>query len=185
MTLASLAEAIEWARDRWDNQRSAPLRLHTHDTEGIGPFYSRSFASSLDASPASSATMTQTASCYHPLVRAGQSPLDCPECFGLGVKEVRRDLYLYPMTRALTRLRDSLGPERQPHPYHLVILLAGQRWDARRVADDIGIHWDRAEALFLMALRRLHSHYAEGPVSTQRTSWLEKSASQQAAETAA
>jgi hypothetical protein len=188
MTLATLAEAIEWARDHWAEQRPVPTRLHTRETEGVGLFYAHPFQAALDGSPDAVTSMPQTQPCYHPTLMARMSPRDCPECLGLGVKETRVDRFVYPMSRALTRLHNSLGPSRQPHPYHLLILLAGSGWNPRMVAADTGIGWDRMEALLLMSIRRLHAFYAAGPISMRTSAsptWIEKSESQQAAETAA
>lgn len=184
MTLASLSEAITWLRDHWQEQRPSPIKLHTRDTEGIGPFHTPAMAAALDGSCDVTTTAPQTQTCYHPLSKTAK---DCPECIGLGVKEVRVDRYVYPMSRALQRLHDSLGPARHPHPYHLVVVLAACGWDARHAAAAIDRPTETAEALFLMAIRKLHSHYSAGPVNTRTSgpSWIDKSESQKAAETAA
>ena len=188
MTLATLSDAIDWVRDRWANQRAVPTRLHTREEEGVGLGFTPAFRAALDGKPDTVIASTRTESCYHPLLSRGMSPRDCPECRGAGVKEVRSDLYAHPMTLALHRLRLGLASRRHPHPYGLVIVLASHGWDARQAARALAIHWDRAEPLFLMALRRLHGHYAEGPVDTRsrtyasRTvSWLEMSDSNRAA----
>lgn len=190
--LVSLDEALDWARSHWANQRTAPVRLHTRDTEGIGPFFTAGMSAALDGSPEAFSSSPSTQRCDHPLLAPRMSPHDCPECSGSGLKEARIDRYLFPMSRALTRLHDSLGPGRQPHPYHLVIALASQNWNARAAAGSLDVHWDRASALFLLALRRLHSFYEEGPVNTRASApssgtvaWTDKSAAQQNAETAA
>lgn len=194
MTLFSLSEAIDWTRSRWDNQRCAPVRLHeAHTTEGeLGaPRFSHGMAAALDGSPSAVASITGTQPCYHPLLNRGDSPRNCAECIGTGVKEYRSDRYLFPMSRALSRLANSLGPTRQPHPYRLVIELASHGWDPRNTASSTGIPWDRAEPLFLQALRKLHGHYAEGPIAsrTYTAGWTTLSDSQrnaiQAGETAA
>jgi len=187
VTLASLPEAISWLKDHWAEQRAAPTRLHTHANEGLGPFYTPAFAAALDGSAEAYVSTIGPTDCYHPLIRAGQSPLKCPECNGMGVKDHRTDRYLYPMSRALTRLHNQLGPGRQPHHYVLVLLLADHRFDARGAAASVDLNWDRAEALFLMAIRRLHAQYAAGPAPTRTSgpSWIDKSDSQRSAETAA
>lgn len=183
MTLASLSEAIDWARSNWHQQRAVPLRLHVRDNEGLGPFYTAAFAAALDGSSSATTVAPETVSCYHPLLNGRADIRNCPECIGMGVKEVRHERYLYPMSRALTRLHNSLGPGRQPHPYHLVVELAACQWNARSAAEMLNLNWDRAEALFLMALRRLHGFYAAGPVQTKPT-WIELSDAQRAAEMA-
>lgn len=187
MTFLTLSEGIDWAREHWAEQRPVPSRLHTRSTEGVGLFFSPAFAAALDGSDEAHVSMRGPMSCYHPTVAIGMSVLNCPECFGTGVKDHASDRYLYPMSRALRRTHNSLGPGRQPHPYHLIIELAGHAWNPYHAAAGMGLNYDRAEALFLMALRRLHSHYSAGPVNTRSAapSWVDKSDSQRAAETAA
>ena len=185
MTLATLSDAIDWARDRWANQRAVPTRLHTREEEGVGLGFTPAFRAALDGKPNTVIASTRTQSCYHPLA-LNRPARDCPECLGAGVKEVRSDLYAYPMTRALIKLRNGLASRRHPHPYGLVIVLASHGWLPQQAARALDIPWDRAEALFLMALRRLHNFYSEGPVDTRtyapRTvGWLEMSDSQRAA----
>lgn len=185
--LLTLSEAIEWAQAHWHEQRPAPIRLHTRDNEGLGPFFTPAFTAALDGSAEMVSSMPRTESCYHPTIAAGMSPRDCRECLGVGVKDVRSDRYMYPMSRALVRTHNSLGSPRQPHPYHLILELVAHAWNPHHAAAALALNWDRAEALFLMALRRLHSHYSAGPVNTRTSapSWTDKSDSQRAAETAA
>ena len=184
---ATLTDAIEWARDRWANQRAVPTRLHTREEEGIGLGFTPAFRTALDGKPDTVIDQTRTVDCHHPLLPRGHAERDCPECNGHRVKEVRSDLYAYPMTLALHRLRNGLASRRHPHPYGLVIVLASHGWLPRQAARALELPWERAEPLFLMALRRLHSHYAEGPVRTSRstvervTSWVDLSDSQRAA----
>lgn len=185
MTLATLHEATDWLSSHWAEQRPAPTRLHKRETEGVGLFYSAAFAAALDGSAEASVTMTGPVDCYHPLIRAGQSPLNCPECHGFNVKEHRTDRFLFPMSRALLHLHNSMGSPRQPHPYHLILILADHGFEPRAAAASVDFNWDRAEALFLMAIRRLHSMYAAGPMRTRTTSWIDKSDSQRDAESAA
>jgi hypothetical protein len=190
MTFASLSEAVSWLEDHWAEQRPVPMRLHTHSNEGLGPFYSGQFQAALSGNPEAVVTMTGPTACYHPLLGLGMRAIDCPECFGLGVKEHRTDRYLYPMSRALTHLRNSLGSPRQPHPYALVILLALCQFDARRMhrmLDEGDYSWNRTEAYTLMALRKLRGWYVAGPTPTHTSapSWVDKSESQRTAETMA
>ena len=177
MTFAGLTEAIDWTAARWDGQRPAPIRLHqAHSVDGAlgGLMFTHSFAAALDGSPSVTSDAVRTVSCYHPLARR---PFDCPECFGLGVKDVRVDRYRYPMTLALHKLRHVLRPRRQPHPLALILTLADHDWDWRATSRSLDVHPDTGEALLLRALRQLHSRYAEGPVR-----WIDKSESQQHAE---
>ena len=171
-TLASLDEAIEWAQSRWANQRTVPSVLHeSHTTEGAlgAPRFTGAFAAALDGRPDTVIASNRTETCYHPLLPLRRPERDCPECIGTKVKEVRSDLYAFPMTLALHRLRNGLASRRHPHPYGLVVVLAAHGWMPRQAARALDLPWDRAEALFLMALRKLHSHYAEGPVKTSRS----------------
>lgn len=185
MSLGSLDEAIAWVRDRWQLQRTPPTRLHSRETEGVGLFYSPRFGHSLDAPIDAHSSISGTVNCYHPLIAARMSPHDCPECLGMGIKQHRSERYLWPMSFALTRLHASLGAGNQVHPYALVIYLAEHDWDARATAASMELDYGQASVLFLVALRRLHGFYAEGPTPTRTTTWIQKSDSQRAAETAA
>lgn len=183
MTLATIADAIDWASARWDGQRTAPVRLHrAHATDGAlgAPAFSLAFARSLDETPRATSAASRTVSCYHPMLATGMSPRDCPECLGLGIKDVAVDRYRYPMTLALSKLANSLRPRRQPHPYALILALATHGWDWRSTSRALDMHPDLGEALLLRALRQLHGRYEEGPVG--RISWIDKSDSQQQAE---
>lgn len=190
VTLVTLSDAIEWVTDRWANQRAVPTRLHTREEEGIGLGFTPAFAAALDGKPDTVRSESRTVECWHPLLPKGHADRDCPECIGTRVKEVRSDLFLFPMSLALARLRNGLANRRQPHPYGLVIVLAANGWLPEKAARSLAIPWDRAEPLFLMALRKLHGRYQEGPVKTTvSSSWVSFSESQQnaiiAGETAA
>src|SRR6185369_11076507 len=50
VTPATLSEAITWTQDHWAEQRPAPIRLHTRDNQGLGPFFTPAFAAALDGS---------------------------------------------------------------------------------------------------------------------------------------
>ena len=182
--LSDLSEAITWARERWDRQRPVPVRLHeARTTEGAlgAPRFSHAFASALDANPASVMTDAHTQPCGHPLLAGSQATRDCPECFGIGIKDVTVDRYRYPMTLALSRLSNALPVRRTyPHPYLAIVTLAEHGWDAHATARSLDLGWDMAEAHLLRSLRQLHSRYQEGPIA--RVSWVEKSSSQQNAE---
>lgn len=165
MTLATISEALDWVAQHWDGQRPAPVRLHrAHATDGAlgAPAFTAAFAATLDGSLTATSDAQRTVHCGHPL-----SPLsarDCPECFGVGVKDVRVDRYRFPMSLALDRLSNTLRPRRQPHPFRLVLSLADHAWDWQAAARSLDMHPDLAEALFLRALRMLHGRYEEGPV---------------------
>lgn len=184
--LASLSEAIRWTQERWDQQRTAPTRLHdseTDDGHGLGgrkfsaPFL-RLLSERLDAT----AAIPRTVSCHHPMLGFGLRVHECPECAGVGLKEARTELYRYPMTLALAKLQNSLPLRRSyPHPYIVVVTLAQHGWEPRATVQTLGLGWDMGEALMLHALRGLHSRYTEGPVDT-RVSWVDRSESQRNAE---
>lgn len=174
----TLPDAIKWTRDRWDQQRPVPIRLHEHAIDGqLGPRFTGAFRAALDGRADATDDTVRTESCYHPLLARGMSPRDCPECIGAGIKDVRVDRYRYPMSHALLRLSKTLRQRRHPHPVTIVLTLADHGWDARATARSMDMHWDLAEAILLRSLRQLHSRYEEGPVK-----WTHKSESQQNAE---
>ena len=181
---ASLADAIDWAQDRW-HERPVPLRLHDRDVDGqLGLRYSWPFIRELDAHPGQCIEADVTEPCYHPTLYRGDSPRDCPACLGAGVKTVRRVRYRYPLWRAFNRLlRDNPTRPHLPGPARCVVSLAGSDWDGRDTTRRLGLTWDVGEALLLMSLRKLHHYYAEAP--TGRPSWVDKSDSQRKAEEAA
>ena len=221
MTLATLSDAIDWARDRWAGQRAVPLRLHAGEVEshslttdlggctcmsctrsahegGTGALaFTASFSSALEGINHAKTDAPRTVACYHPTLRIGARVQDCPECDGHGVKEVTTTVFQYPMTLALNRLRNAVYNRRQPHPYGLIVVLAAHGWRAQEAAAALAIPWDRAEPLFIMALRKLHAKYQEAPLNTRPTttyaggsgSWVDLSDAQrnaiEAGETAA
>lgn len=193
MTLATLSDAIDWARDRWAQQRTVPTRLHTREEEGVGLGFTPAFRVALDGKPNHKTLIETSETCGHWQRRL---PDLCPDCAiydkdgraiaESGLYKKRTYRYTYPMSLALHKLRLGLASRRHPHPYGLVIVLAAHGWLPQQAARALEMPWDRAEALFLMALRRLHNYYSEGPVDTRtyasRTvGWLEMSDSQRAA----
>ena len=182
MTLATLAEALDWAEKHWES-RNPPVKLvDGRQTEGElgGLAFTPAFARHLDAHPNQTILEDRSVACYHPTLPKGQDPHECHECFGTGTKQHRTLRYRWPMWRACAKLQNALRPRNQPHPYHLVLLLAAHGWDARRAAGHMP--WDYAEAAFLRALRQLHGRYEEGPVDTRTYGpggWISLSESQQ------
>lgn len=181
MTFTSLSEAIEWAEARW-HERPAPIRLHARDIDGqLGLQYSRPFARLLSAHPNQTHEAEMTEPCYHPTIRAGQSIRECPACSGMGVKTALREVWDYPMWRACERLaKDRATRPHLPTPGLLVERLAEHRWRPMAAAYNLGLPWDLAEPLFLMALRKLRGYYTDAPIP--RRSWVDLSESQQNAE---
>jgi hypothetical protein len=183
MTFASLSEGIDWTRARWDQQRPVPMRLHeARTTEGAlgAPPFTGAMHAALAGKPTSVTDALRTVDCYHPMLVKGMSPRDCPECYGLGLKDVRVDRFRFPMTLALHRLSKLLRQRRNPHPYWLILALADHGWDAHAAARALDLHWTLAEPLFLRAVRQLHDQYQEAPLP--RTSWVDKSEAQRNAE---
>jgi hypothetical protein len=176
----NLRDAIDWLEERWGEQRQAPIRLHAaHSTEGAlgAPSFTGAFAAHLDWTPRTVVRWRMTASCAHPLTDGNSRR--CPECSGLGIKEIAADRYPYPMTVALNLLARLPRHREQPHPAELVASIAQRDWNARAVAEHYGLPWEQAEPLLLRAIRKLHSRYRAGPMAV---SWVDKSESQQAAE---
>lgn len=176
----TLADAIDWARPRWQ-ERPVPTRLHDRDLDGqLGLRYSHPFIRELDAHPGQFVETEITEDCYHPLLVRGDSPRDCRACLGAGVKTVRRVRYRYPMWRAFNRLlRDNAPRPHLPSPAQVVVTLAGNDWNAPGAARSLALPWEVAEALLLMSLRKLHHYFFEAPVVS---SWVDKSDSQRSAE---
>lgn len=173
--MATLPDAIDWLKARWDGQRTAPQRIHAAHLmdSGGAPEWSGQFAHVLAWRPGEVRRVEVTTICGHPL--NGGRAAQCPECDGLAVKAVTSDRYTYPMTVALRRLRRAKG---DPHPLALVYALATFGWRADVVAQVTG-----AEAHELLrAIRQLHGRYEAGPVAI---GWVDKSESQQNAEVAA
>jgi hypothetical protein len=164
------------------------MRLHTaRTTEGAlgAPPFTAAMHAALAGKPTSVTDALRTVDCYHPMLVKGMSPRDCPECYGLGLKDVRVDRFRFPMTLALDRLANSWIPKwlrrsGQPRAYHLVMSLAEHGWDTRKAARSMDLHWDVAEALFLRALRKLNDHYQEAPLP--KVAYVDKSESQRQAE---
>ena len=184
MTFVTITEAIDWTTARWDGQRPAPIRLHqAHSVDGPpgGLMFPHAFGAALDARDGDETVMRvihapHTTPCYHPL--SFTRPNDCPECFGVGLKDTTVARFQYPMTLALSKLARAprLIPSRV-HPLALVLTLADHGWDWRATSRSLDVQPDTAERLLLRAIRQLHSRYAEGPVR-----WIDKSESQQHAE---
>lgn len=193
-TLASFGDAITWVREHW-SARELPLVLHERTTDHQGdlgsPRYSAAFLGYLMARPTDTTTAPRSETCYHPrLARDKRGEIvtllrDCPDCAGATVREVMRERWRWPMWLALEGLRKvpAMRPH-QPSPYDCVLVLAMVDWDGSAAMRLLGLPgWDMAEALFIIALRKLHSRYSDGPLP--RTSWTAKSESQQMAEGAA
>jgi hypothetical protein len=199
MTFATISEAIDWTREHWHAQRPVPIRIHSHETEGIGLFYAPAFAAAMDGSPYAKTEIETSESCGHWRRVGSALCLDCAifdetgkPIAETGVYKKRSVRFVYPMSAALTTVRNSLRPARQPHPYRLIVEIASHDWDWRAAARANARPLDIAEALYLQALRRLSGHYQDRPSLSRRDvtrTWVDLSDSQrnaiEAGETAA
>lgn len=179
--LADLPTAIEWLREHWDGQREAPVRLHeAHTTDGAlgGLRYSGAFTATLGWSSRTSVRTTVTQRCSHPM-NSGRER-DCPECMGVGVKDVTVDRYPHPMSTALVELRKETTLPGFVPSLNVIYALASAAFRPRVAMQLLGLE---DEAILLRAIRRLFGKYQAGPVAS--VGWTDKSESQQMAEEAA
>lgn len=151
--LPDLPSAIEWLRQAWDT-RDTPNRLHEREHEGWGLYHTPAFARRLDAKPDDK--------------RHDHAP---PEPRKPGAPPPPPDTcpWRYPTWRSLVMLRAS---NRSAHDVILEFVINGYS-----VSDmaRLGI----GPGALLAAIRRLFACYEQAPV---RVGWVDKSASQQAAE---
>lgn len=181
--LASLPEAIEWARAHWQG-RELPTRIHEHAVEPdslLGsPRLTATMMSYLLASPDDTVTRTETVLCRHPR----GSERHCPDCTA-GVKSQDITRRRYPMWRALWRV-SLLRPVRDglPQPVYLVLALWAAGWRPElvriRTEDGAPLEPDDRDGLLLRALRSLHHEYEDTVVP--RVGWVSKSEAQRKAE---
>lgn len=190
--LATLDEAVVWARARWHQQRTAPLRLHqAHSTDGAlgGPRFSATFIATLDSSPTAKERIIESITCGHPTrthadLVAGRF---CSVCSLLdehgrpfvetGMYDRAVERYRYPMTQALSRLKSALSPPGLPRPAATVMALASYGWDVSATLDHLNF---ASPEHILRCLRQLHHWYQEAPLP--RVSHIDKSESQRNAE---
>jgi len=178
--LPDLDTAIDWLREHWDGQRTAPTRLTQNDTEGElgGLRYSGAFSATLGWNSRTSVRTQTTIRCGHPLA-FGRAE-DCGECFGAGIKDVLVDRYPHPMSTALVELSRRTTLPGQIPALAIIYALASANFRLRVAMRVLGL---TDEGPVLGAIRQLFGKYQAGPVAT--TSWVDKSQSQQAAESAA
>jgi hypothetical protein len=173
---ATLDAALDWLMPRWQ-ERPIPYRINDWTTEGVGLYFSASFGSYLAASPGQVTDEERSAPCQHPMRKAAEY---CPQCsvfsedgrplVETGVVRTSTARFRFPMWRAMRRLEKD-RPLRPyfPAPASLIVLCSITGWDARRTAALLGLSYETTEALLLMALRKLHSHYSEGPVGVRKS----------------
>lgn len=202
--LADLPSAIEWLREHWDGQREAPVRLHeSHTTDGDpltraeindiraaagskaapvrapemavgGQAFSGRFMATLNWQPRQSYQITMTQTCSHPM--NGGRERDCPECLGVGVKDVTVDRYPHPMSTALYELRKETTLPGFVPSLAVIYALAASAFRPRVAMQLLNIE---DEAIILRAIRRLFGKYQAGPVVS--VGWTQMSESQQKA----
>lgn len=149
-SLATLPEALEWAQAHWHENRVAPDRINQAHVTD-GALGGLRFSTGF--------ARTMDA-----------KPSDTVED---GVNSQR---FRYPMWRALSDLRHAPGLQ----PYQLVLDLSEHGWNVQAAARSRRLPYDLAELLYMWAIRRLHSHYSQGP--SAKPSWIDKSDAQKAAE---
>lgn len=186
--VATLAAALRWAETHWAQQPTVPLRIHVHEvnpSDLLGaPKMAPGFMAYMTMTGAEPVSVTGTQTCFHPnlpqerdgtllgilcaCTKPDCSRLHCPDCMGLGVRQMTEDRYAYPMRVALRWLRNT-----EPQWYATVVKLAANDWHLADIPED------RA----LRAIRKLHGRYSSAPMP--RVTWTDKSESQRLAEAAA
>jgi hypothetical protein len=181
--LATLPLALEWLRSHVDELADVPIRLHDHavgDKDALGaPRFSGAFWHRLVGSAYATHVARLEESCYHPM----KHQAECPECFGTNVKTTQRDVYDRPLSAAMVSLAKipapSLGTP-SPVQYILALLQAGLVIEPAAYLVRIPIvsadHRLTVEAMFLRAIRQLHSRYSSGPIGGPK--WTDMSESQ-------
>lgn len=167
----TLAQAVEWVHEHLDDEEP-PRKLHHMRTETQGelgtPEMTAAFIRWLAASPYDTMMVTETRRCHHPRAVHGR----CGDCEGSDLFEVRVERYRRPMRAALEHLGRNPGrwPEHEIPPFHVlrVAFLCGL--NTHRTALALHLGHDHAEAVVLMALRRLHGRFRLAPYPRQRKS---------------
>lgn len=185
--IQTFRQAVRWLAPRAAELGDAPLKLHTSGTAasdllGSPPFSGEFWLRlSTDAFAGHDVTITKTCSLPHPL------DVVCPRCDNNYSYTVTRKVYHRPFAAALSRLSHAPATSRawpKPHAMILALIAAGFRLDgaARVIGHPIGSEDERTtvEAAFILAVRKLHDRYAEGPIP-KGPSWTEQSDSQHAA----
>jgi hypothetical protein len=188
---ATLASGLVWLRKSWDTLPVPPVRIHVREIEDGSRLGAHRFSAPMWRIITGRATdeydATESVMCGHPRL-ASCSAFDCPDCLGAGFYEhcVRR--YRSPMAAALYRL--SNVPKRGGiAPIDYILALYVMAWDVHRAAGLLELrpvsedHAATIDAMFLLAIRQLHSRFSAGSVA--RIGWVEKSDAQRNAEDAA
>ena len=191
--VADIHSALSWLKAAWTTLPVPPVRLHDRDVEDQSQLGSHRFSSPmwriLVGRPTDEYDASESVMCQHPQLRSGNA-FDCPDCQGSGYYEHRVRRYRSPMSAALHRLSKMPSPsDGTPAPMDYILALQSSDWNVWRAAMLLRLspvsedHWRTIEAMFLLAIRRLHQRYSVGPVA--RVGWVDKSDSQRQAEEAA
>ena len=173
--VATLTAALAWLRTAWTTLPVPPAKLHDRDIEELSALgshrFSAAFARLLDGKPTDTEISEETVTCYHPRLVDRDDVRACPDCSGDGVTKATRVRYRSPMSAALSRLSKMPRPsDGTPAPIDYIIALAAGGWDMRQAAKLLGYHVlspdhsQTIDAMFLLAIRRLHERYSAGPV---------------------
>lgn len=165
-TLTTLAEAVIWARDYWDEP---PTRLHEHAVQPgdcLGaPRLTGAFMRllALVDRPGLAAEKREERTCTHPGIGQFEPAHLCAICNGAGTYTAFTYRHLSPMRAALNRLK-AADRERNTDFYGAVMALSRAQWYVPAVTPTY------PEPYLLMALRRLESRYSSMPIGKPRVS---------------
>lgn len=183
----TLATAIDGLRDRWDEQRPVPIRVHVAEVQPAdllgSPKFSPSFWAYLSGGSYAWHWVDTTTTCRD------VTP-DCFLCQGQGFYTFPRRAWNYPLGMALEKLAHDRAPVAVtwPAPAALIMLLAWSNWDVTAGAERAGHrilspdHRLTVEAAFISAIRQLAALYSPWAPDKRR---IEKSEAQISAEDAA
>lgn len=186
--VTTLPEALAGLRDRAEELKDYPGRLHVHEVQP------RDLLGAPKLSPAFWRYLTGSVHATHQVREEVICPLrhdttDCAQCGGTGTYVITRDVYSRPLARALGKLVNQKTNQR-PHPLIVLQALLAEGFSIDRAAMRYGVIIMTAdqrhteEARVLSAIRALRSRYEE-TVLGPRPGWLERSDSQRTAEDAA
>lgn len=171
MTLGTIEAATEWLALHLDELRKPPTRLHDAALgESGAPRYSAAFWAILAGGPYDAYDVEETRSCTdHPYGAA------CFRCQGNLTYTVPRRLYRHPLSAALARLRHERATSPDwPSPFVMCVALLRCDLDVTQAAWAIGHppgsrdEEATVQAAFLLALRKLYSRWASGPMPKAR-----------------
>lgn len=173
MSLATLNDGLTWLAEHVGELGEVPLRLHDRAIGDDGaPRLSAAFLAYLTQTPFATTWSTETRACdqQHPFGSV------CWKCGNQLTYSVTREMYRFPLAAALERL-SNVRPAAPTHvsPFILTVKLIACDLDANRAARELDIapisedHRKVVEALFLSAIRQLHSRWSSGPIARRVT----------------